>query len=1214
MGTYLNIGNAGFQRAVLVATILLAGGSAMAQGPTINGSVYGGGNEADVKGNAEVSMSAGYVHNRIFGGGNVGSVGTVATRVTLPSGHPTHDGCVLGKPDTFNDNTGICTVKISGGQVGPTGMSMTGAGVDGVNSPDDFGYVFGACRGVVKDPEEDPDIDFRTYVSETHVTISGSTFITGGVYGGSENGRVRYDTNVDIQGGQIGCGEGKDTAYAEEDFINPAESTVTSGLAECAHWEYGVVNPTTGKKEYLPYDEHPADPAVASTVGSDGHTFYGNVFGGGSGYFPYLKKKANAEDPDEYEWLESAGQVEGSTHVTISGGHILTSVYGGNELTNVDGTCYVTMTGGTLGVPRTLSEIADHPVTCYLFGAGKGDQRLRFNQSTNVGAVDVKISGGIIYGSVFGGGEDGHVLGDVKMTISEADTENPPVIGTWGTSYVDGNVFGAGRGFGGDALTAGVVSGNVTIDIKGGIMLGSIYGGGRLGSVGTYLVPSTHADYGQLIPDGKQQTIDRSNHTVAVNEASGVTHGKITINICGGTIGNSYEYKYYDPETTIDKTANHVPQTDFDYQKHLLYSKGGNVFTGSMGRLYALDGTTPLAHWQDLGKCRTTELNISGGTIKSNVYGGSEMGTVEGNATVSITGGTIGTLIGEGETAYYYGSVFGGGKGSTQNIADIVKAGTVGGNVTVELNKGVIERENKKGGIVRKIFGCNDMNGSPKGSVEVHVYATQTEGKNDISTKLGKEIEKYDVEAVYGGGNLAAYEPTKARGTDEEKENVYAHVIVEGCSETSIRQVYGGGNAASTPSTKVEILESYEIEEVFGGGNGLDPLPDRRENPGANVGYTNYSTYDDERKKWIDNEDAVTKEERLTSSYIYGSGKANVDIKGGTIHRVFGGSNTKGNVRITAVTMLAEESGCDFCVDEAYGGGKSAAMDAEAKLLMACIPGLDAAYGGAEAADVQGGVTLTITNGTFDRVFGGNNISGTIGGPIVVNIEETGCKPIIIGKLYGGGNEAAYSVYGYNDDGSVKESGDNPYPDPVVNIRSFTSIGDVFGGGYGETAVMVASPIVNINVSEGEHSGTVIPEDATTETVRTGNAEAGGNYPVPSHTAGAIGAINNVYGGGDAADVKGDTHVNIGTESGDVYMVISNEEVKKDNSFPTGYYTRSGNTYIAVEEGTEKDDDETYYKKYVIVGADIRGNVYGGGNQAEVTGSTNVIIGKEATP
>ena len=276
---------------------------------------------------------------------------------------------------------------------------------------------------------------------------------------------------------------------------------------------------------------------------------------------------------------------------------------------------------------------------------------------------------------------------------------------------------------------------------------------------------------------------------------------------------------------------------------------------------------------------------------------------------------------------------------------------------------------------------------------------------------------------------------------------------------------------------------------------------------------------------------------------------------------------------------------------------------------MACIPGLQAAYGGAEAAAIQGNVTLNITNGTFDRVFGGNNKSGTIRGAITVNIEETGCKPIIIGELYGGGNEAGYSVYGYKqmteDDQLVwkpRESATdntadgnydnltNPYRDPMVNVKSFTSIGTIYGGGYGSTAVMVGSPTVNINEVVGTpddypttgtdydtkgFKGKTITLDKGKETEHT--------VQLPSHTKGKIGAINNVFGGGNAAKVIGNTNVNIGTLSTVDYVTKGSGE--------------SPRTDISV------------------VGADIRGNVYGGGNNAEVTGNTNVTIGsrKETT-
>ena len=364
------------------------------------------------------------------------------------------------------------------------------------------------------------------------------------------------------------------------------------------------------------------------------------------------------------------------------------------------------------------------------------------------------------------------------------------------------------------------------------------------------------------------------------------------------------------------------------------------------------------------------------------------------------------------------------------------------------------------------------------------------------------------------------------------------------------------------------------------------------------------------------NSEFATKEARVDGaafeSYRYGTGEATVNIKGGTIHRVFGGSNTKGNVRKSALTMLEEvteggEPKCPFCVDEAYGGGKSAPMDAEAKLLMACIPGLNEVYGGAEAADIHDDVTLTITNGNFNRVFGGNNISGTISGKITVNVEETGCRPVIIGELYGGGNLAAYSKYGYNDDGTPKESGENPSDDPVVNVRSFTSIGAVYGGGYGTGARMIADPTVNINESVGTpdtypttgdyddngFKGKTIKFDEGKSTEHT--------VTLPAHTKGKMGAIGDVFGGGNAAEVTGNTTVNIGTsEYDEMVSIATGDDV-------TGYYIRKNDGSYTEATGTAVEGT-TYYKK--VLGVDIRGNVYGGGNNAAVTGNTNVNIGK----
>jgi len=1158
-----------------------------------------------VQGNTQIDIDGGHVVHNVYGGGAMGSVGTFT--LADATYHAAHPEVPVGKPISCAEGTGTCTVTVSGGQIGVAGAKMGGYGKGG---PDDYGHVFGAGRGEMHDPDQYPNMETCAFFNKTILNISGTAFLTGSAYGGSESGHVLGDTKVNISGGQIGCGREATAPFDNSVWADDYVPTASVNL-DCASWPF--------KSPFAPYDpfanatgDLDKYPNGKSTDGgrleaSDGHTYYGNVFGGGSGSVPYFDTTDGIS-----KYLSTAGSVEGKTTINITGGHIITNVYGGCEATNVKGSATITMTGGTIGVPRTVAQIIAHPNTGYIFGAGKGDQRIFFNKETNVDRTFVNIEGGRVYGSIFGGGEDGHVFQNVIVNIGK-DGEAGPTIGTSGTSYVDGNVFGGGRGFGGEALTAGNIGGSIELNIKSGKILGSVYGGGRLGSVGygLYLVDEeisedeqTIKPYGILRPDDKYDGSYPNPSTEPATTYYDKGRGYIVINITGGTIGNDYEY-IYNP-TDEQKAA--LPKTTFDSQNRLQYTKGGNVFTGGMGRLYALDNTTLLPLWPKLGKCKGTTLNMTGGTVKSSIYGGGEIGAVAQNATVNINGGTVGTKVvdKEDETKYYYfGSVFGGGKGSVDNITypgttpeeeqiPISEAGTTGGDVLVKLNEVPASSDDAKGAIVHQVFGCNDMNGSPKGDVTVHVYATQNADKVNISTKYDRKTNNYDVEAVYGGGNLAAYEPEGGKNTTKSTK-----VIIDGCGLTSIKQVYGGGNAASTPATNVEVNGTYEILELFGGGNGLDSLPDGRPNPGANVGYKNYTVYEKVGNKWVarDSVDYDTKEERIAegSAIVYGTGQASINVFGGTVHRVFGGSNTKGNVCKTAVTLLDDNSGCEFCMDEAYGGGKSAPMDAEAKLLMACIPGLSAAYGGAEAADIQGDVTLNITNGTFDRVFGGNNISGVIRGSITVNIEEVGCKPIMIGELYGGGNQAGYSVYGYDANGDPIESGNRLYDDPQVNVKSFTSIGTIYGGGYGAGATMVGNPTVNVNVAYGRYyddNKSVISKDSTTTN----------NYPIPSHAKGKIGAISNVFGGGNAAKVIGNTNVNIGTLT-EVYVV---KELTAGDAV-TGYYTRIGNTYTEAT-GTAKEGT-TYYEKKAVQGADIRHNVYGGGNNAEVTGNTNVSIG-----
>ena len=1117
---------------------------------TINTNFYGGGFLGGVTGNVTSTLNNCTVKGAVFGAGYSASAGTVNiyNKDKVPPVPNTYTGMI--KPQsggTFTTYEWTNTTKFGTTTLNTSKPTILNPNGDGKN------YIYtevslenlGSVSGKVT----------LTINGNTVVDEHGKVMKVGqSVYGGGEESTVSGDTEVNVTGGTIG---------------------------------------TTGK----------------------GGATWGNVYGGGKG-------KENDV---------TAGLVKGNTNINISGSPtILHNVYGGGAYGSVgdftyDGTtkmptalktadtgaCTVTIKGGTIG--------SNGDENGMVFGSSRGDvaapgtdgvdpnDRMAWVYSTQITVGDTGVeTTPWIRGSVYGSGENGHtfqnaVIDIQKGTIGIAVGET---VGDYsGAAYpYRGNVYGGGCGTDkydsdNDGIKdsynplAGIVQGTTTINITGGQVVHNVYGAGAMGSVGN---------------------------------ASDAESGKTTINISGGRIG-------YDGDGN------------------------GHVFGAARGEFGVSTAASGLAN------VRETEVNINYTTspaeddegktqqlIAGSVFGGGEAGTVRGNVVVKMTGGLImkdiygGGALADTQTSNWdaaandgvgdwadgktsasttttvrltggniLGEAYGGGLGETDKPAYVY------GDVLLDLNgttssgeEGTAIAGDARGCAVHEVFGCNNAAGTPMGKVLVHVYATQNKNNANISTKPAKGTKSFDVVAVYGGGNLAAYEPAGGASTTN-----FTNVIIEGCDLTSIRQVYGGGNAACTPATNVTVNGTYEIDELFGGGNGLDKIlinGVEMPNPGANVGYRNYSEYYQEDGQWKvrDKSDADTKEKRTGSSYVYGTGKAAVNIYGGKVNHVFGGSNTKGNVRQTAVTLLDEGGACEFCVDEAYGGGKSAEMDAEAQLLMACIPGLQAVYGGAEAADVRGNVTLNITNGTFDRVFGGNNLSGTIGGSITVNVEEIGCKPVKIGELYGGGNQAGYSVYGYDSEGKPIVPGETPptplYNDPQVNVKSFTSIGNIYGGGFGDRATMVGNPTVNVNVAYGRYyndDSSIVGENAKTR-------EEDG-YPIPSHAKGKMGAINNVFGGGNAAKVVGDTHVNIATLS-EVYVV--NQVAVGDDV--TGYYTRSGagtteSPFIYTDaEGTAKDGT-TYYEKKDVLGVDIRGDVYGGGNNAEVTGDTKVKIGRK---
>ncbi len=748
--------------------------------------------------------------------------------------------------------------------------------------------------------------------------------------------------------------------------------------------------------------------------------------------------------------------------------------------------------------------------------------------------VNVHILNGSMT-DVYGGGKGQKTVvgGDVTVNIGAKDGEGA----LSGSGTVNGSVYGGSALGAVNAISTKDSNGNITaytptanktshVNIYKGTVTGSVFGGGLGEKTGSSDIAAQN--FGDAVISMEGGSVGDAIYGGA--NANGVLKQAATVTLLGGTIGNS------------QNTSRDV------------------VFGGGKGEPTLVNGSVLV----NVGTLTDGSTYTGNATIYGNVYGGSALGHT--NATSKDSFNASETTNVNLYAGTINGNVFGGGLGRKYSAAveadpehgieaqpemDAVES-FVGGDVTVLLD----------GAKVHQIFGCNNLNGTPKGHVKVHVKQTNNFSgdnsyKNNSETALDARTT-YDVTAVYGGGNQADYNPTKATGSDADKKEAFAEVLIEGCDKTSIEFVYGGGNAAAVPADSITVKEVYIIGQLFGGGNGAG-----EGNPGADVGIINKTAY-----------------EANHENGIYGTGMAKTKLIGGQVRYVYGGSNTKGNVRGGTSLERKESNTCALKIKEIYGAGQVAPMDGDVNITLECMPDefVEAVYGGAKNAIVNGNVSLTVTSGKFGRVFGGNNLGGSINGSITVNAYEDGCRSLIIGELYGGGFNAPYSIYGCtkgatsSDPWTANTSG-TPYfegnpenrVDVEVNVYSCTSIGKVFGGGYGTTAKVIGNTHVWINTMQGLVDGV---EQTYGDNVY-------------------IGKIGQVFGGGNAAPVKGDVTIDIGTAT------VNKEHSTGQDAEKIGVRIISG----------------TYLKSTVNADTTITAGIYGGGNAADVDGNVTLNIG-----
>ena len=539
----------------------------------------------------------------------------------------------------------------------------------------------------------------------------------------------------------------------------------------------------------------------------------------------YVKTKAN---------LNALGQVANTELTVTNNCQIDGGVFGGGDESAVN--------ENTLVKIDNVKTSGDTQNTIpNVYGGG--------NTADVLGDTEVRMTSGTVSQDIYGGGkgETTVVGGNVIVNIGSKEGEAPSITYS-GTGIVQGDVYG-GSALGDvnakkvedEVVYSGsdvepIVKKTTTVNIYAGTVNGSVFGGGRgdLASLGEGHSDIEARNFGNTTVIVENNDNTKANIKTAVyggSNVNGVLKKNATVTLLGGTIGDSE-----------------------NQNKDV-------VFGGGYGAPTLVNGDVTV----NIGEEGQTS---AGAIIHGHVYGGGALGnTNEAWVTDTSTEPATTTLqpVANIKTLVNLlkgtinGYAYGGGLG------DAGTAAIVGGDVIVTLN----------GAKVQQVFGCNNLNGTPKGHVKVWVKKT-TGGSAKDQTKTREQRTAtapayvYDVEAIYGGGNMADYVPTKATGTPAEQEEAFAEVIIEGCELTSIDKVYGGGNAAAVPATDVTVKGTYIINTLYGGGNGADPAK-----PGADVGI--YKVGD--------------------TPTNYGTGKAVTKLLGGYINDVYGGSNTKGDVR-----------------------------------------------------------------------------------------------------------------------------------------------------------------------------------------------------------------------------------------------------------------------------------------------------------------------------
>ena len=733
-----------------------------------------------------------------------------------------------------------------------------------------------------------------------------------------------------------------------------------------------------------------------------------------------------------YGGANISGTVHGSVNLNILNGEVGSNIYGGGRGgTGSTGNFVSQNVNVNIGSSDTAPLIRGSVYGGSAFGSVNGTAN---NITVTNFTTNVTVDNGIIYQSVFGGGEGnatfipwtlGHLTvningGNIGRVFAGSDQNGTPN----GNSpvYLNGGIIGEAYGGGnaapvrnsqiflrgaqvtsiyGGSNTAGTVQ-TSNVFINSGTVT-NIYGGNNLG--GTTINSNVTIDgatiNGIVYGGGNQAsgTLARINLLASENRIPAIYGGAFSANQSETEILiNGIQARDIFGGSNITGTVN-ISNINME-NGEIGDIHGGNNQGGQTINAYIHANGGEVENIFGGGKAtNATETNIFlNGSIVENVFGGSDVSGTVANTNIIATSGNINNILG--------GNNLGG---ISQNTNVIINGGYInriyGGGYLTYTNNTNIELNNNSN-TIENIFGGGNEGGANNARVNINGGNSKNVfGGSNIRgevTTSNVNVSNGTIEVVYGGNNQGG-------------ETGSANVLITG---GTIKDAYGGGNRAITNTTNIRTDNATLTGDIYGGGNQAGVTL------GTNVRIINSTIQGD----------------------VYGGGNlgavgtnAHVYFSNSTCHSsVHGGGN--GATAIVFGNTLLNIDGNSNITGNVFGGGNAAATGTEGISNARSIVNI---VGGNITGDVYGGGNTTVIHGSTELNIGYNAANNS--DLIMGNVNITG-------TVFGGGRANIAGDENYDFSFISVTRGLNILIDGSSH-NNFSISGSIFGSGNASTTI-----------------------------------------------------------------------------------------------------------------------------------------------------------------